>query len=103
MRLFIALFSLALMFFAIIFAISNRFGVPLAFWPFPFTLTTPLFLICFLFFLTGFLCGWLNYFLYARSRQYAEIKDLREKLRYLKEYSILATNQNDETSQVANK
>ena len=89
-RYIINLFSLALMGFAVIFAISNRFDVPLKFWPFPFAVDTPLFLISFLFFLIGFFCGWLNYFFYSRTRQYAEIKDLREKLRYLKEHSVLA-------------
>ncbi len=89
MRQFLNIFALCLMLFAIVFAVSNRFIVPLGFWPFPFSLDTPLFLIAFCFFLIGFILGWLNYWVHARPKLHAEIKDLRERLHYLKEHSVL--------------
>lgn len=95
MRHLINIFLIVTMIFAVIFAVSNRFVVPLSFWPFPFSVDTPLFLISFLFFLVGFIFGWLNYWMHARPRLHAKIKHLSERLHYIKEHSVLSDNATD--------
>ncbi|MBV8934449.1 MAG: DUF1049 domain-containing protein [Alphaproteobacteria bacterium] len=79
MRLFYRALFLAFAILIVVFAVSNRETVSIAFWPLPFLADVPLYLLCFLTLLIGALIG-LGAASFGRRRDRRELRARRRRI-----------------------
>lgn len=68
----------------VLFSISNQEKISVFFWPIPFEITLPIFLLASLFFIVGFFCGWVYSSIRALKLRKILSTRLKEEIEHLK-------------------